>query len=477
MQPFDYRIAVQDPLQMALQGYMQGQQMVGQRVKNERETQLYDMEMQQYQANQAKLQQEQARAQEMQTDLGQFANDLEAGTATRDQLNRLKFKYGADLGEQVDDAYEGKTQEYKDVQAGKIAKIGIAFKNSPEEGMRFLQVEKEAARNAGDQQLLDSIEMMEGEAKISAGAPTASALFVLSSLVSPEQLEAYERAIFPERPELRETIVGDEVVLYDPKSADAKSSIQTLGAAPVKSPLVSNVFGPTGNGEVIDTGTLSPDTALVRNRETGELEIVNFAGGSAAAKAQGAAQSQSSLNNTLESMFLDYDKLQTFGAIRDVEKGVGANIAAYMQTSPLGREIGKATGSEAEAAREAIEALQPSISQAIMARPGMTATMMNSEKELAFFIKSITSPTTDVNTNYATLHALDMRFGSGQLLNKMLAQGVVTPDQYSKITRSKRVASVLGQLDEKVDELFTMDEGAPAAPAVPSRLQQYFGGD
>ena len=78
MQPFDYRIAVQDPLQMALAGYQQGQQFQNQRVQAERETQLYDMEMQQYQANQAKLQQEEAFAQEMQADLGQFANDIEA---------------------------------------------------------------------------------------------------------------------------------------------------------------------------------------------------------------------------------------------------------------------------------------------------------------------------------------------------------------------------------------------------------------
>jgi hypothetical protein len=40
MQPFDYRIAVQDPLQMALAGYQQGQQFQNQRVQAERETQL-----------------------------------------------------------------------------------------------------------------------------------------------------------------------------------------------------------------------------------------------------------------------------------------------------------------------------------------------------------------------------------------------------------------------------------------------------
>jgi hypothetical protein len=243
MQPFDYRIAVQDPLQMALAGYQQGQQVQNQRVQAERETQLYDMEMQQYQANQAKLQKDQARAQAMQTALGQFADDLEAGTATRDQYNRLQFEFGDIMSEHVSAAYEGKTQEYKDAQASKIAKIGIAFTRSPEEGMRLLQVEKEAAQNAGDQQLVDSIEMMEGEAKISAGAPTASALFVLGSLVSPERLDAYKAIVLPERVERKLVTTDEGVFAADLTADDVEAGMQRLGGAPERSPLVSNVVG------------------------------------------------------------------------------------------------------------------------------------------------------------------------------------------------------------------------------------------
>jgi hypothetical protein len=474
MQPFDYRIAVQDPLQMALAGYQQGQQFQNQRVQAERETQLYDMEMQQYQANQAKLQEDQARAQAMQADLGQFADDLEAGRATRDKLNRLQFLYGDIMGEHVGAAYEGKTQEYKDVQASKIARIGIAFTRSPEEGMRLLQVEKEAAQNAGDKQLLDSIEMMEGEAQISPGAPTASALFVLSTLLPPDQFEAYKAMVLPERPELPAAVQTFEALAEragiepgTPEYARAAEEAMSGGGQTINvgGPAGGPQFGPTPAGTMTITDPTSP---------TG-YRNVPIPGSPLATEAQGATRSRSSLENTFESMFLGYKDLQTSGAIRDVGAGVGANIAAYMQTSPLGREIGKATGSPAEATREAIEALQPSISQAIMAQPGMSAKGMDSERELAFFIKSITAPTTDVNTNYATLHALDMRFGNGQLLKKMVAQKVITPEEYKKITRSKRISSVLGQLDEKVDQLFTMDE--TAAPAVPSRLQQYFGGD
>ena len=238
MQPFDYRLAVQNPVAMALQGYMQGQQFQNQRVQAERDTQLYNMQMQQYQMQMQNLQQEQARAQQMQADLGEFADAMENGTATRDMLTRLEFKYGDIIGEHVRAAYEGKSQEYKDAQASKIARIGIAFTRSPEEGMRFLQIEKEAAQNAGDQQLLDSIEMMEGEAKISSAAPTASSLFVLGKLLPPEQFEAYKAIVLPP-PVEREVVTTDEgVFAVDLSAPDVMSGMQRLGAAPERSPLV-----------------------------------------------------------------------------------------------------------------------------------------------------------------------------------------------------------------------------------------------
>jgi len=88
MQPFDYRVAVQDPLQMALAGYQQGQQFQQQRVQGERETQLYDMEMQQYQANQAKLQQEQARAQQFQANTIDLFEKVDSGTLEPGYIDR-----------------------------------------------------------------------------------------------------------------------------------------------------------------------------------------------------------------------------------------------------------------------------------------------------------------------------------------------------------------------------------------------------
>jgi hypothetical protein len=212
-----------------------------------------------------------------------------------------------------------------------------------------------------------------------------------------------------------------------------------------------------------EIGTIPQGYAVVRDPQNPSgYRLEAIPGGPAGTEAQGAAVARKSLENTFRTLFLNYKDLQGKGAIRDNAAGLGANISAYVQSSPLGREVGKIVGSEAEGMRETIEALQPAISQAIMSQPGMSARSMDSERELQFFIRSITAPTADVQANYATLHALDSRFGSGQLMNSLLQSGEITPEEYNRITRSPRVAAIAGAMDQKINELFTSDQAAAA---------------
>jgi hypothetical protein len=367
-----------------------------------------------------------------------------------------------------------KSDVQKNSEIQRSLRLASLFRYAPEKGAEELKNEIAAAEAAGDMERVVSLKNIEATIPISPTAPITATLFSLVNLVPNEQFNtiAEQLGLAPQKaPDAFRTLqLRAEQAGLQPGTPEYQAFMRESGGGQTIN------FGLPGMGGV-ELGPTPPGTYTERDPVTGQLRNVPIPGSPGATEARGAAQSKTSLENTFESMFLGYKDLQTAGAIRDVEKSAGANIAAYLQTSPLGREIGKATGAPAEATREAIEALQPSISQAIMAQPGMSAKGMDSEKELQFFIKSITAPTTDVNTNYATLHALDMRFGSGQLLKKMLAQNVITQQEYNKITRSTRVSSVLGQLDDKVDELFTMETPATTAPAVPSRLQKYFGGE
>lgn len=268
-------------------------------------------------------------------------------------------------------------------------------------------------------------------------------------------------ADYREAPEAEYTYetVGNDIVAIDKR--DPNNRI-VVGPAPVKQPLVNVNTGATGP----EIGTIPQGFAAVRdpNNPSG-FRMEAIPGGPAGIEAMGAATAKSALDNTFDGIMQSYLDLQDKGAIRDTEATTGENISAFLKSSPPGRLIGKATGSEAESLRETIEALQPSITQAIMSQPGMSARSMDSQRELEFFMKSITTPTADVWANFTTLHALDKRFGSGQLMNRMLQQGRITPDDYARITRSPRVNDIINRVDSKIGELFVMDGQGGQMPA------------
>jgi hypothetical protein len=163
MQPFDYRIAVQDPLQMALAGYQQGQQFQNQRVQAERETQLYDMEMQKYQANQAKLQQEQARAKQFQANTADLFERVDSGMLEPGYIDRWLAE-NPEIGEVTAQALQNMNEAQKNEVIKQEVRLLSALSNEtgpPSDDSfvaRILTERKAAAEAAGRTQEADSAE-------------------------------------------------------------------------------------------------------------------------------------------------------------------------------------------------------------------------------------------------------------------------------------------------------------------------------
>jgi hypothetical protein len=163
MQPFDYRIAVQDPLQMALAGYQQGQQFQNQRVQAERETQLYDMEMQQYQANQAKLQEEQARAKQFQANTADLFERVDRGDWEPGYIDRWLAE-NPEVGEVTAQALQNMNETQKNEVIKQEVRLLSALSNEtgpPSDDSfvaRILTERKAAAEAAGRTQEADSAE-------------------------------------------------------------------------------------------------------------------------------------------------------------------------------------------------------------------------------------------------------------------------------------------------------------------------------
>jgi hypothetical protein len=247
MQPFDYRIAVQDPLQMALAGYQQGQNFQQQRVQAERETQLYDMEMQQYQANQAKLQEEQARAKQFHANLADMFERVDTGTWSEGDTGRFLAE-NPEVGEPVVAYLQGISEEQKMTGVKDQTRLLMmlnAEAGPPSEDSQvamLLKERKAAAEAAGmpDQATAAEATLME---YLNTPAALKASLMTNVAITAPEAWKVIEPLVV-RKPVERKLVTTDEgVFVADLTADDVAAGMQRLGAAPETSPLVSNVFG------------------------------------------------------------------------------------------------------------------------------------------------------------------------------------------------------------------------------------------
>jgi hypothetical protein len=250
MQPFDYRIAVQDPLQMALAGYQQGQQFQQQRVQGEREAQLYDMEMQQYQANQAKLQEEQARAKQVQANLADMFERVDTGTLPEGYIGRFLAE-NPEVGEQTAAYLQGISEEQKMTGVRDQTRLLMMLNNEPgtpsedSQVAMLLKERKAAAEAAGkpDQAAAAEASLME---YLNSPAALKASLMTNIAIGSPEAWKVIEPLVV-KKPVERELVTTEEgVFAADLSAEDVMGGMQRLGAAPAKSPLVSIGGEPTG---------------------------------------------------------------------------------------------------------------------------------------------------------------------------------------------------------------------------------------
>ena len=290
MQPFDYRIAVQDPLQMALAGYQQGQQFQNQRVQAERETQLYDMEMQQYQANQAKLQEEQARAKQVQANMADMFERVDTGTWSEGDTGRFLAE-NPEVGEPVAAYLQGVTAEKKNnviKDTSKLLMMLTAGAGPPSEdspAARMLKERKAAAEAAGKP---DEAAAAEANLVTYMSNPAAlkSALMLEVAFGAPEAWTVLEPMVV-RKPVERKTVTTDEgVFAVDLAAEDVAAGMQRLGGAPETSPLVT-----------IDQGNKAEQTFAVEmaKLDAGDIAAVSTQGQTARRNAQTLNELQTAL--------------------------------------------------------------------------------------------------------------------------------------------------------------------------------------
>jgi hypothetical protein len=250
MQPFDYRLAVQNPVQMALQGYMQGQQFQNQRVQAERDTQLYGMQMQQYEMQQQEVARQQAQAQAMQTDLAGFAGRLATNAATIDDVISLSAKY-PEIGEQVQASWTMKSEAEKEATKKQLVRLGSALKFSPDVAARLVSEHVTALEENGAPEALAAAQSIKGYLDMDMPeAALASIVLQANNVMKPEEFEAFSSVIMPKRPEaagavgkiIQDWENGFYESLYGPEGA-REAALKDIKAAQEGKSLVTNFIG------------------------------------------------------------------------------------------------------------------------------------------------------------------------------------------------------------------------------------------
>lgn len=151
-------------------------------------------------------------------------------------------------------------------------------------------------------------------------------------------------------------------------------------------------------------------------------EMPNFIKDQEAAKLEGQGKlpdnvatqkGRENVSKTIAETRAYYAELDKKGGITNTDKGTAGNIAAYLGSTPTGQAIGKLTGTDEQSIRNKIKQKKPALINAIRAATGLTASQMNSNAELQFYLQQVGDETLDLQSNIAALDTLEAMYGLG----------------------------------------------------------------
>jgi hypothetical protein len=129
------------------------------------------------------------------------------------------------------------------------------------------------------------------------------------------------------------------------------------------------------------------------------------------------------VSGVLSGMSGNYLKLDSMGAIANVDKPTVDNIIASIQSSGSGQFVSRIVGSKAQSLRQKIKNSKPILINDIRKASEMGARGMDSEKELEFYLSAVGDEKKDIQSSLAALSVLDMAYGDGSLADVLMQRG------------------------------------------------------
>jgi hypothetical protein len=137
---------------------------------------------------------------------------------------------------------------------------------------------------------------------------------------------------------------------------------------------------------------------------------------------ESSEKARARMGENLSTLVDYYTKLDRLGGIVNAENNTMSNIWARAKNAKIPQAIQSAMGTDEQQIRNAINNIKPILIQDIRQSTQMSARGLDSERELDFYLKAVTSETSDLQSNIATALLLDKAYGEGLLYDKIAPQ-------------------------------------------------------
>ena len=120
------------------------------------------------------------------------------------------------------------------------------------------------------------------------------------------------------------------------------------------------------------------------------------------------------ISGTLDILEEQYRKLNEGMGMPSTQNRIGSNIGAKLSGTGVGQWLGQVGGTENQKARDIINQTIPLLLADIKKKTGMTASEMNSEKELQMWLRTATDPNSTFEATMAQTENLRKKYGIGK---------------------------------------------------------------
>jgi hypothetical protein len=279
MQPINYMLDVQQPLQMALAGYTQGQGIRANQQGMEDQRRLMEMQEMQFAQQQQAVQQQQARAQEMQMDMAGIADDVASGQFSPARLFEMQAKY-PEVGEYLSGLYTNVSEQQKEGMIDERVRFINLVRNNPELARTKLEERRDAYLNSGQTDEAKAIDAELAQMDTAPEAVVLAHMFEVNALMNdPERFESLAGMIMPPAPKMTEAVQTFNQMLeltgIDPDSPEAKrlAKLKLEGKADQG---FGVRFDENGNIVYVGTGAGAPGVLDIAKAPTGMARVTDL---------------------------------------------------------------------------------------------------------------------------------------------------------------------------------------------------------